>query len=97
MDFKMPIFKKDKEGSIDSKPEIIDPSKSDNEFKVPKSPKAGIKVIAMRQGFFGQQRVKKGQEFTIKSFDDVGEWMKCIDPLLEKKKLKIYEDKKARN
>lgn len=64
--------------------------------KVPKAPKGGFEVIATRLGFYKQERLRENDVFHIEKFEDVGEWMKFTDPDLEKKRVKFFQDKKAR-
>lgn len=56
----------------------------------------GIKVIATREGFFGQQRLKEGSSFTVKKFENLGEWMKCEDAVIERKRVEFFKKKKAK-
>ena len=80
---------------IDDKPTMIDPGKTSSEIKTPKAPKVGIVVIAERAGFYNQQRIKKGLKFTIKGEKAFGGWFKCIDPVIEKKRLEYMKNKKG--
>lgn len=59
-------------------------------------PKGGIKVVALRKGFYNQNRLSKGAKFTVKSFDELGLWMRCEDSDLEKKRVQFLKEKKAR-
>ena len=65
-----------------------------NEMKAPSAPKGGIKVVATRKGFYNQMRYKEGDEFIIRSEQDFGEWMKCLDSSYEKKRLELLMKKK---
>lgn len=58
------------------------------------APKTGIKVKALRDGFMFQQRISAGEEFTISSFKQLGSWMKCLDPMMERKRKEIEKAKK---
>lgn len=93
----------DNSESIESAPvvekpvQIITPeSQVSNNVDIPLIPKAGIKVVAMRKGFFAQQRVKEGEEFIVRKLENLGEWMKCLDPVIEKKRVQFFKDKKAK-
>lgn len=89
--------KNEEKQDLDKRPELDSPdNKSQSNVNVMENPKNGIKVKAIRAGFFKQKRIREGDEFTIKNFDQVGEWMRCLDKELEKKRVKFYEDKKAR-
>lgn len=55
-----------------------------------------IEVVATRRGFYDNQRKTEGESFTIKNFDEIGEWMKCVDSQLEKKRLEFFKQKKAK-
>lgn len=67
-----------------------------SEINLPPSPKKGIKVRAIRDGFYAQQRRKAGDEFPVKSFEKLGEWMQCLDPQDEKKRKEILKKKKQK-
>lgn len=43
-----------------------------------------VDVIAMRAGFYRQKRISVGMEFQVRE-DELGTWMKCVDPVLQKK------------
>lgn len=60
------------------------------------NPKKGIKVVATRKGFYNQMRYSEGDEFIIKSKEDFGDWMKCVDKELEKERVKHYEQKRLK-
>jgi hypothetical protein len=66
------------------------------QVNVPLTPKRGIEVVAQRKGFYNQQRYKEGDKFLIKSEKEFGEWMKCIDPSFEKKRVEFLKAKKAK-
>jgi len=79
------------------KPIIEKPEENvSSEVKIPLTAKTGIKVIATRKGFYGQMRIKLGQEFVVKKFSQLGEWMKCEDPAMERERVKFFKDKKAK-
>lgn len=73
---------------LSAKPEIVKPSESSNHVKL-QVPKRGIEVVALRKGFYNQNRLKEGDVFHIKSTEDFGDWFKCTDPLFEKERVKI--------
>jgi len=64
--------------------------------KMPLAPKSGIEVVATRKGFYGQRRINEGDEFRVKKFEDLGQWMKCKDKDLERQRVKFFKDKKAK-
>ncbi len=70
--------------------------KSNSSIVAPKISKSGIEVVALRNGFYNQHRLVEGNVFVVKSFEDLGEWMKCIDPDLQKKHLENLKNKKAK-
>lgn len=78
-------------------PEIEKPGEADSDVNIPIVPKSGIKVVATRKGFYNQSRIKEGHEFVIKDFSKIGDWMKCLDPVLERKRLSYYKKKKAKS
>lgn len=61
-----------------------------------KLPEGKIKVIATQKGFYNQKRINEGEEFYIKSFNDVGSWTKCVDKDHEKKRLAFLKEKKLK-
>lgn len=63
------------------------------EMKVEKK----IEVIADRDGFYGNRRIKAGMKFEIAKFEDIGTWMRCVDKKTEEKRLKFFADKKAKS
>lgn len=67
---------------------------NDSSVKLPLAPSSGIKVIALRKGFFNQHRFKEGDSFTVKDFSQLGNWMECVDPVLEKKRKEISKANK---
>ena len=60
------------------------------------APKKGIEVVATRNGFYNQSRYREGDSFLIKSEQEFGEWMKCVDPEMEKKRIEFYKNRKAK-
>lgn len=47
-----------------------------------------IRVKALQTGIYGITRYKEGAEFTIRSMDDLGKWMKVIDEGVDDEKPK---------
>ena len=72
--------------------------KEDEEEKAPISltSKKKIDVVALRKGFYNQHRLAEGDEFQVKKFEDLGEWMRCKDPVLEKKRVQFLKEKKEK-
>jgi hypothetical protein len=71
-------------------------NKNASNVVVPLVPKNGIEVEATRIGFYNQMRIREGDKFLVRKFEDLGEWMKCVDPALEKKRLEFFKLKKAK-
>lgn len=67
-----------------------------NEVKAPVAAQRGIKVVATRKGFYNQMRYREGEQFVIRSEEDFGEWMKCVDPSFEKKRQEFYKQKRLK-
>lgn len=44
-----------------------------------------IEVVALRDGFYKNQRIKEGHRFQVTDEKHLGTWMKCIDPVVQKK------------
>jgi hypothetical protein len=87
------------ESNVDEfkKPEYISAeSNITSQVKIPVSVKKGIEVVATRKGFYNQMRCKEGDKFFVKSEIELGEWMKCVDPMFEKKRIEILKAKKAK-
>ncbi len=59
----------------------------------PKIPRQ-IEVIALRKGFFGNHRREEGDKFVISKMSQLGDWMECVDPTLEKQHQAIIKSKK---
>lgn len=78
------------------KPQLNDPEKNDSVVTVANMSQSGIKVVATRKGFYNQTRISEGQSFIIRSFEEVAEWMSCVDPIIEKKRIQFIKDKKAK-
>lgn len=80
-----------------SKPVIENASDNNSVVEVSNLSGRAIEVVATRPGFYNQTRLKEGQEFVIAKFDHLGEWMRCKDPVLEKKRVEFFKKKKAIN
>lgn len=79
------------------KPTIISPDDTlATETKIPLAPAKGIDVVATGKGFYNQTRHREGDKFVVKSFEEIGSWMMCLDPVFEKKRQEILKNKKAR-
>lgn len=55
------------------------------EPKVSKPIEKPIEVVAIRAGFYAQGRRPPGQKFQVAKFTQLGSWMKCVDPEIQKK------------
>lgn len=77
-------------------PEIKKNDGVNDSFAVtPKIVKSGINVVAMRDGFYNRSRIREGEEFIVRSPADLGDWMKCLDPDIEKERVEWMKEKKA--
>lgn len=56
----------------------------------------GVRVIASRDGWYKCQRIKEGVEFVIDSIEQSGQWMRCLDSELEKKRVEMLKQKKLK-
>lgn len=54
-----------------------------------------IEVVALRPGFYGQNRYAEGDKFVIQSYDEFGDWMQCTDPVHAKAHAEIIKARKA--
>lgn len=72
-------------------------SQASTEVTIPKVPKSGIEVVAVREGFYNQMRIKKGHKFKVAKVESLGDWMTCVDPVLEKERKRRIEKKKKAN
>lgn len=79
-------------------PQINNSSAPDisNLVAAPVAPKGGIKVVATRKGFYNQMRYKEGDQFIVRSEEDFGEWMMCLDPVFEKKRIEQFKQKRIK-
>lgn len=80
---------------VPEKVQVVNPAHNESKIKV-SVPASGIKVVALRKGFFGQQRLREGDKFVVSSLQELGEWMKCEDSNLEKQRVEFFKQKKAK-
>jgi hypothetical protein len=94
-----PVVQTASEPSVSS-PEVLlrdGADKAPSPVDPPAEPiRRNIEVIATRPGFFKNMRRKEGDKFTIPSMDQIGEWMKCANPVLEKERLVMLAKKKVK-
>ena len=84
-------------GHLEEKVKIINAGEDNSsETEVPKTASSGIEVVALRKGFYNQLRISEGAKFTVTSMEKLGEWMRCVDPTIEKAHQKMIREKKAR-
>jgi len=57
----------------------------------------GIEVQAILPGYIHCSRKVVGDKFTVASMSLVGKWMKCLDPVMEKKHKELMEKKKKQH
>lgn len=70
-------------------------TKASTEVNIPLVPKDGIEVVATREGFYNQMRIKKNFKFKVSKMDHLGEWMSCVDPVMERERVRKIQQKKA--
>jgi hypothetical protein len=58
---------------------------------------SGVQVVAMREGFFDQKRIKEGDVFMIGNMNQLGSWMKITDAKLEAERRKKEKEAKAKS
>ena len=58
--------------------------------------KNGIEVKALQPGFFKQHRKAMGDVFLIQTFEQLGSWMECTDPVMQKKHLAAMAERKVK-
>lgn len=63
------------------------------EFPVPQGE---IEVEALRKGFYNNNRIRVGKVFKISRFEQIGSWMKCTDPKLEKRRIEFLNEKRRK-
>lgn len=56
---------------------------------------SGIQVVALRKGFYNQDRKSAGDKFLIPSLKEWGTWMKCVDPKAQEQAEKLLKEKRA--
>lgn len=76
--------------AVDSKPAMPDSE------KIVKPASGVIEVVALMPGFHANERFKEGDKFTIQSMKQLGDWMKCVNPELEKQHQELIKAKKAK-
>lgn len=75
---------------------VINPEDdNDSVIPVPLTKKV-IEVVAKRKGFYGQQRIRAGQSFSVASKESLGDWMTCVDKELEKERVAFFKNKKKK-
>ncbi len=62
----------------------------------PKKSVRKIEVVALRAGFWKNQRKNEGDLFEVESMEKVGDWMKCLDPVHEKQHLAMAKERKQK-
>ena len=67
--------------------EDLSPEKLDERFA------NGIEVMALRPGYFKGERKSEGAKFFVKSFKELGSWMRCLDRVAERKHNEIMKKK----
>lgn len=65
-----------------------------NSVDVKPLPSLGIKVKALRAGFFNGARKEEGDEFMVPKEQMLGSWMECVDFEQRKKHEKMMAKKK---
>jgi hypothetical protein len=60
----------------------------------PVVPKKGIEVVVTRKGIWQGCRKHEGDVLFIPVMEKVGEWMKCVDPELEKQHIAMMKERK---
>ncbi len=81
---------------VEPTPQLFEPGKNVHNLTKVEGPKRGIEVVANDKGFYNQIRRKVGDKFIIRSEQDFGDWFRCVDPNLEKKRVEFIKAKKAR-
>lgn len=77
------------------KPDIVNPELNNNStVKLSETPVGGIKVVALREGFYNNRRLQEGAPFSIRSIDEFGSWFRCEDSEYEKLRVKLLNEKK---
>ncbi len=61
------------------------------------APVAAIEVVALAKGFYKQSRKVEGDKFTVPRLEDMGSWMKCVDPTMQKKHIARLAEVKEKN
>lgn len=74
---------------------VEDSELEEQPLPVAKKSSKEIEVVALRLGFYKQERKMEGDSFTVPSLDKVGSWMKCVDPQMEKQHLALQKQRNA--
>ena len=83
------------EARPDTRPDTQYPEPSTTKKVVPVN--KGIEVLTLRSGFYKQCRYELGDTFFVPEMRLVGTWMKCTDPVAEKKHQELMKLKKDAN
>lgn len=89
----MPALPKASEGPPSEAPAAKGEEKAAAPAPAPKNAK--IEVVAIEKGFFKQQRKDKGDKFFVDKFEQLGSWMKCVDPGMQKKHAEAMKARKS--
>jgi hypothetical protein len=63
---------------------------------IPKAAPMNIEVVANKPGFYKSRRKKVGDKFVVTRFSELGSWMTCVDPLIQKKHVEVLNERKAK-
>ncbi len=63
---------------------------------LPPIKKGSVEVVALRPGVYKRDRKAKDDKFRLDSFEQLGSWMRCVDPVVEKKHQETMIEKKKR-
>lgn len=79
-------------------PPVEEGSESEKKPAVAPSKMRTIEVVALAKGVWLCHRKDVGDKFTIsiKSLDQIGTWMKCTDPQLQKEHERTMDEKKKK-
>lgn len=65
-------------------PPLPSASLENSEEAAPVQAPKNIEVVALRNGFFAQERKVEGDKFVVPTMKQLGSWMRCLDPRIEK-------------
>lgn len=92
-----PVQANNAQGADKAPEQIVQAPQVDKQPEVkPEAQPSSMEVVAMRDGFMFNTRIKEGDKFSIKSEEQFGSWFRCLDPKMEEKRIKYLEDKKKR-